>query len=299
MDDRRSDEAVQDAARALFLGVAPERRAELESLWSRYGPCFEMLSDNGRDGLFVLDAGLFKFVRFNHRAMRAFWLASFIAWEGYERIHAVAIDGAIDFQRFNEMVDSFLAMLAADDPAAVPMPAGIPEPGVYPDAALAPAARAAADLATMATGWALLHELRHIQLQQEGRSAGPYASSAECHDEEMACDAYATSFLLERADDFAAVHEAAPEQVRQKRLLGIYFAFVAMALISAEAWSESATHPALQARIDSVADQLEPWRTDAGDAVAAAAFEALRMRWPLVPRLTILERSQPTGGETA
>lgn len=298
MDDRRSDEAVQGAARALFLGVAPERRAELESLWTRYGPCFELLSDNGRDGLFVLDAGLFKVVRFNHRAMRAFWLASFIAWEGYERVHAAAIGEAIDFQRFNEMVDSFLAMLTADDPAAVPMPAGIPEPGVYPEAALEPAARAAAELATMATGWALLHELHHIQLQQDGRSAGPYASSAECHDEEMACDAYAASFLLDRADRFAAAHDAAPELVSQKRRLGIYFAFVAMALISAEAWSESATHPALQARIDRLSSQMAPWRTDAGDAVAMAAFEALRMRWPHVPRPTSLERWYQAGGET-
>jgi hypothetical protein len=77
MSDARSDEAVQDAARELFLGVAPERHAELQALWWRYGPSFELLSDSGPDGF--LEAGLFKFVRFNHRAMRAFWLASFIA----------------------------------------------------------------------------------------------------------------------------------------------------------------------------------------------------------------------------
>jgi hypothetical protein len=65
------------------------------------GPCFELLADSGPDAFFVLEAGLFKFVRFNHRAMRAFWLASFIVWEGYERLYAVANDGAPDFGRFN------------------------------------------------------------------------------------------------------------------------------------------------------------------------------------------------------
>jgi len=148
-----------------------ERQAELETLWSRYVPCFELLSDSGPDAFFVLEAGLFKFVRFNHRAMRAFWLASFIAWEGYERLSAVANDEAPDFGRFNAMVDAFLTMLEADDPTAVPMPAGLPEPGIYPDGALDREVRAAAELATFATGWALLHELRHIQHQQEGTGA--------------------------------------------------------------------------------------------------------------------------------
>lgn len=37
-DLARSDEKVQNAARMLFLGVAPERRDELESLWDQYQP---------------------------------------------------------------------------------------------------------------------------------------------------------------------------------------------------------------------------------------------------------------------
>lgn len=297
MNGRPSHAAVQQAAKALFLGVAPERQAELESLWSRYGPSFELLADNGRDGRFVLEAGLFKFVRFNHRAMRAFWLASFIAWAGYESVHATTITGTANFQRFNKMIDSFLAMIAADDPATVPMPDGIPEPGVFLKAALAPAARAAAELATIATGWALLHELRHIQLQQEGCSPGPYASAAECHAEEMACDAYATAFLLDRAGDYAAAHGAKPEQVYQKRQIAIYFAFAGMALISAEDSSASQSHPPLQARIDRVAGQMEPFRTDAGDVVAMAAFEALRVRWSQVPRPINVERLGRPGAD--
>jgi hypothetical protein len=69
----------------------------------------ELMSDNGPNDFFMLEAGLFKFIRFNHRAMRAFWLASFIASEGRERVlYAVAKDEAPDFGRFNTMLDAFL-----------------------------------------------------------------------------------------------------------------------------------------------------------------------------------------------
>ena len=276
MSDTRRDEAVQETARALLLGVALERQAELEALWSRYGPRFELLADSGSDAFFVLEAGLFKFVRFNHRAMRAFWLASFIAWEGYERLYAVANDEAPDFGRFNAMVDAFLAMLEADDPIAVPMPAGLPEPGIYPDGTLDREVRAAAELATLATGWALLHELRHIQHQQEGTGAPQVASRETIHNEELSCDAFATTL-------YAEAESVEAHQVHQKRQIGVYFALFAMALICAGRWAETETHPALQTRIDRVVDQMSPWCTEIANAIACAAFEALRLRWPSAP----------------
>jgi hypothetical protein len=76
-------QTVQQAAHSLFLGCAPERKADLEDLWKRYQPEFKLLDDAGPDAFFTLEAGLYHFVRINHRAMRAFWFAGFIAWEGY------------------------------------------------------------------------------------------------------------------------------------------------------------------------------------------------------------------------
>ncbi len=263
--------------------------------------CFELLSDSGPDGFFMLEAGLFKFVRFNHRAMRAFWLASFIAWEGRERVlHAVANDEAPDFGRFNAMVDAFLAMLEAHDPTAVPMPAGVPEPGIYADGALDRQARSAADLAAVATGWALLHELRHIQHQQEGTGAPQGASRDTIHDEELSCDAFATTYMLERAEDYAEAESVEAHRVHEKRQIGVYFALFAMALICAGRWAESETHPALQTRFDRVVDLMSPWCTDVADVIACTAFQALRRRWPSSPwPAKALDRWAPGRGDAA
>ena len=109
--DARSDDEIQLAARCLFKGVVPERSAELIKLWKQYQPKFHLLSDAGPDGVFVMAAGRYRDVVFNHRALRAFWLAAFIAWEGYMRVHELATNGSADFDRFDHMVDIFSRIL--------------------------------------------------------------------------------------------------------------------------------------------------------------------------------------------
>jgi Peptidase U49 len=140
----------------------------------------------------------------------------------------------------------FLAMLEAYDPAAVPMPAGVPEPGIYADGALDRQARSAADLASVATGWTMLHEIAHIQHQQEGTGAPQGASRDMIHDEELSCDAFATTYMLERAEDYAEAEGVEARRVHDKRQIGVYFALFAMALICAGRRAESETHPALR-----------------------------------------------------
>lgn len=286
MHDTKRNEDIQKAAKSLFDGTAPERNKELEALWSKYSLCFQMSLDNGPDGFFVLEGGLFKFVRFNHRAMRAFWLAGFIAWEGYERIHAISLNQSSDFCRFNAMIDTFFSMLKEDDPSSIPMPYNIPEPGVYLDSTLYPELRAPAEIATFAAGWALLHEIRHVQHQQEGTGAPYDGTPEEKHLEEFSCDTFATAFMLEKISEYGESVKTSPEIVHQKRQLGIYFALFAIALITAEKWAETETHPALQTRIDSFITQIEPWRNQAADAVAGSAFAALQQKWPLAPSLS-------------
>ncbi len=218
-DQVRNDGEIQKAARALFEGITPERRAELSELWTRYEPRFSLRSDSGSDGLFVLEGGRYRDVWFNHRAMRAFWLASYVAWEGYARIHDLATTETGNFEHFNQMVDVLFEMLKADDPSGVKLPDGVPEPGIYPVVTDNPSARAAAELATFATGWAFLHEIRHLQHQQEGTGA---AHDAECivkHEEELSCDEFATHFILERADEFARLHSVNADLVVQSRHL--------------------------------------------------------------------------------
>ena len=282
-DDQRNDEEVQTAAMNLFVGVAPERNAELSDLWQRYTPRFNFIMDNGPDGAFVMEAGLYREVRFNDRAMRAFWLAAFIGWEGYRSVHEGLVRNDFQLTRFNEMIDCFTELLNADDPLTVTLPEGVPDPGVYVDGTLKPDAKAAADLATFACGWALLHEVRHIKHQQD-KTGAPYdAPPVERRREELSCDEFATRFLLDHVEDYATRTKEPADGVRQKRAIGIYFALFALTLISKDNWEESDSHPAMQTRIDAVIRQIGTDGTRMSDAIAHAAHAALWCSWPVAP----------------
>lgn len=279
----QDDESIQQVARQLFEGVAPERHAELEEYWNRYQPCFNLLFDTSAEGTLIIGAGAYRYIQFNHRIMRGFWLAGFIAWEGYKEVHNYVTTKNADFRRFNEMIETFYAILRASNSATVPMPEGIPEPGIYPDLEKSAEKRAASELATFAVGWALLHELRHIQHQQEGTSASKDAPPEEKHAEELSCDMFATQFLLERVDDFASSQNVEGKQVRLKREIGIYFALFAITLLSRDCWGDSPSHPAVQARIDQVIKHMNGNGTRISDAIAHAAFGALWFQWPEAP----------------
>ena len=122
-------------ARKLFEGVAPEHKEELSELWKTYSLRFNILTNAGPNGLFVLDAGALRDARFNHRAMRAFWLALFVAWKGYRDVADGCEADNIDLVHFRDMVKCFSTILTEDDPEAVPLPDGIPDPGTFPDGA--------------------------------------------------------------------------------------------------------------------------------------------------------------------
>lgn len=279
-NDWRNDEEVQLAAHNLFLGVVPERSQELEALWIQYDLRFNVLEELTPDGTFILDAGQYRDIRFNHRAMRAFWLAGFIAWEGYRSIHSSLITGHLKLNQFDEMIDVLFDVLRRDDSAIVSMPKGIPEPGDYGGSV---EHRIAGEISTMAVGWALLHEVRHIRHQREGTSGRD--TPLERHAEELSCDEFATRFLLERTDEYASEHGEDSHLVRHKRELGIYFAMFALTLIKAKArkWGSSDSHPAIQIRIDAMINQIQRKGTRLSDAIARGAFRALWCRWPDAP----------------
>lgn len=279
----RNDEQIQQAARNLFEGVVPERQEELKALWKQYSPRFNILMDTGPDGLFVMDAGAYRDVRFNHRALRAFWLGSFIAWEGYRAIVEGLNEGAGDLGRFTSMIHSFSKMMKEEDPEAVPLPEGVSEPGFYPDAAMYPQMRASGELATFATGWAFLHEIRHLQHQQEMTSVAIGAPAREQHAEEFSCDEFATRFILDHIDDYAARENVSADKVRQKREIGIYFALFTLTLMGRNHWGQSDSHPSVQKRIDAVMRQMGSDGTRPSDVIAHAAFNALWSRWSEAP----------------
>ena len=280
----RNDQEVQNAVKANFIGIVPERKHDLDTLFNRYRPNFNILEDSGSGGNFVMDAGAYRLIRFNHRAMRAFWLASFIAWEGYNSVHNGIVKGSEpDLNRFKKMIDCFTEILTVDNPSMVTLPEGVPQPGKYVDRHRQPETQATAEIATIALGWALLHEMHHLKHQQEGTAAPQEAPPEDRHAEELSCDEFATRFILERVNEYAELKHQSAAMIAQKREIGIYFAAFAMTLICKNNWYQTDTHPALQVRIDAIMQQMDHSRPGISDAIAYAANAALRCIWPNSP----------------
>ncbi len=240
---------VQEAIWTQLLGLMPERESELKDLWEKYQPKFNLVEDVTRDGKVILDAGLYREVRFNHRSMKLIWLASFVAWEGYCAVDAGWDTQQFELVRFKSLVAVFKKIMDADDPDTVPWPDSLPRPGTLPDATNDVQLRAAAELAIFASGWALLHEIRHIKHQQDGTSSGPYGSKQELHDEEFSCDAFAAEFILEQVEQFAGSEGVDASRVRQKREMGLLHAMFALSMLTIERWGDSVSHPDTLSRI--------------------------------------------------
>ena len=174
--------------------------------------------------------------------------------------------------------------MTSEDPTSVPLPPGIPEPGQFVDAVKYPQTRAAAELAVFAGGWALLHEVRHIQHQQDGSSASADASSADKRAEEISCDEYATSFILERVAEYAQENGVDAMQVEQKRQAGIHFAMFALTIISRDQWGQTDTHPSTQDRINHTWKQINARGLNLIAALlSVGAFYSLKQLWTDAP----------------
>jgi len=190
----RDDSSVQTAVRNLFIGSAPERESELAEMWKELDLIFQLTPDIHEGDRIIMDAGAYRYVRFNHRVLRAFWIAGYTAWEGSRTVAEAPSLQALDLTRFRELILSYESCLASTEADLEALPVGVAEPGQYPDANTDPQGRAASELATIAVAWALLHELRHIRHQREGTGADPYSDDEMAkHDEELSCDAFAAT----------------------------------------------------------------------------------------------------------
>lgn len=280
MSDMRHDEIVQKAAMNLLIGCAPERRDELECMAQYLQLNFNLQDDNHPEGKFIFDAGAYRYVRFNHRSMRLFWLGAYIAWEGFCATPMEHGQQA-DLSRFKNMLDTFEQILDTKNPESVALPDGVPEPGNYPGKDADPQAQAVAELATIATGWGLLHEIRHVQHQQAGTATNADDNTPEeVRAEETDCDAFATEFLTARIADYAAEKGENEDQLRRKRQLGIYMGLFTIALVCKGNWQASQTHPAVA---DRLAAAKAAFARSHSEGVAELAHNALRAVWPDAP----------------
>lgn len=284
----RQDETVQQAIRDLFIGSVPERAKDLAALWEDNDLMIRLFPDVHEDSRIIMAGGAYRYIHYNHRVVRSFWIGAFAAWEGYRTVVKSPDFPKIDLTRLQELVVAFDAVIQSDQSDAAPLPAGIPEPGTLPDTDSDPQGRAASELCIIAVAWALLHEVRHVRHQREGTSASVHGDTREArHREEFSCDEFATRFILEHVQRYSHENGDDPVLVRRKREIAIYFALFAVTLLAKDYWEASNTHPSVQDRIDAVGHLMGDDRDEAAQAVAYAAFVALRELWPSAPMIAV------------
>lgn len=113
-DEKRNDAAVQDAVKAQFSGIVPERESELASLWTTCDLQFSLLADGRR---VEIQGGLYRHVQFNHRALRVMWISAFAAWEAYRANSVAALEGRmIQTGRLEALLDCALSVRDSANP---------------------------------------------------------------------------------------------------------------------------------------------------------------------------------------
>lgn len=283
MADRRSDDALQDIVWQALAAVAPERAAELDRIRTTYGPLFHILEDTLPDGNIVMEGGVYKFVRFNHRTMRLFWLASFMQWAAYESLANYANSGKTETDAFDELYRCFEETRTSSDVDSVDWPSHVPPPGHLVEHVTGKPARVAGELSIFSVCWAFLHELRHLMHQQDGTAADPSDLEA-CRREELSCDSFATEFFLGRVQAYSAETGQDLDTLHMKRQAGIYAALFAIALIAGKEWGASNLHPALQARIEGTVHEIQRFHFNlVAVGMSGAAFTTLQLRYPHAP----------------
>lgn len=282
---------LSQAAEELILAAAPERQSELAAMWNSYSPSFNDADDTGT---FRLEAGPFGLVLLTPRTMAMAWLLAHEAWTAllaygtslklldmarglrlpcirrrFGRIIAWPPDQAAaesDINSIARAVDSLasgVSLQEVDWPDEVPRPSSGRPTSVN--------AAAMHDLACLSIAALFLHEVQHV------RDYVDATGSADPHEDEFRCDAFARSFFVDRVGAYARQHQVAEGSVLSKRAMGLSVAlYVIMRLTKGK---ESATHPPAGERVSRMMAGLAlPSSDKAFVFLASLALAELRLQ---------------------
>ena len=276
-DDKRSDAQIQDAVKALFLGLVPEKSDELERLWEHYQLQFCLFTDE--NGV-MLEGGAYRYVHFNHRVLRVIWVSAFAAWEAYSCAQSAFCDGELrSLDHLQRLLALALEIRDARDPETVPL-GGLPEPGSIPSD---PELRAPAELAMFAAGWAMLHEVRHLKHQQDFTATADGGPPELARGEELSCDQFAAEYLIAATAQYASANSVDQAKVRMKRALGVYFGMFALIVLAHPNWKVTESHPSVSDRLREMRSILSADGLDETICVATLALAGLKQVWPDAP----------------
>lgn len=255
--------AAEDAVKAVICASAPEREADLSRMWDEHQPNVNHVDD--RRG-FTLKAGSFGLVLFNYKSMCQIWLLGFAAQYSFDLflpyLFISQVNGSsflpsdaiaepeekdifaeisIIFQAIDELRES-------DDIDNITWPLNMPrpvngKPGNEKGGMTF-------DLLCIASAYCFLHELRHVQLRNQG-------TNLDSIQEEHACDDYARVFLLDEIEHYAQQTGYNLAKLKSKRTMGIALASIFLLVVTPEScWHGSRTHPSVVSRIRSLTDAV-------------------------------------------
>lgn len=212
----------------LVEGAVPERRDEVRSLWGNYGAEVRVVpakrglkSTADRDG-----------IAFDGKTMDVLWLIGFNSWSALEcycpqvmLLHsweqsiseAMEVDEGLDEveRSYRERRATVRSLLESADGVDVRWPPDIPRPNADRNAYKGSQYKAAYDLALLAVAFLLLHEVRHVFLDAEGRRHD------DRPEEEMDCDVWARGYMTAKLGAYGVKHGHTYAQALRKRSMVI------------------------------------------------------------------------------
>jgi hypothetical protein len=273
---------VSKAADLLFKGVIPERTVEMRKAWIQGNDRVRLVP---RQGFLCQEA--WGVVQVSEVALRQIWLVGYAAWRSVEAYSDWIVDllgkGPFDLsdssrqklhqdtydQRFDEALNKALEASEALSVNELQWPDNIP----YPDENRVPSDpghKATFDLLCIATAYIFLHEVRHAQIASRGERF------ASADDEEVECDRYARSMILDEVGRYAHQKNEDEGAVQAKRILGILIAkLVIVAITPRKSWDDSGDHPPVRERLQTAlnaADDPMPRLFWAEAAAMVASF---------------------------
>ncbi len=248
----------------LFDGVVPENQEILNEYIAEFGACFLRCDD--RPG-FSIEAGPFGIVKFTQRTMHLMWMLGFAANQALNlwsatlarlrlrtgKLDAYTVSGipgqAEGESKYRDLINSVYELSRVDDPALFLWPAAVPNPVNQKPSD--PEGSVVFDLICMAGAYVFLHEVKHIMLRTDSNTP------ANAHEEEIECDSFAQSLMLDKLDDYARASGYSIDRLTTKRAFGIGIAFFFMLVITRkDGWSGTESHPSIARRIESMVDKL-------------------------------------------
>ena len=261
---------VSYAVDSLFGGAVPERIEELKRLWGEQEERVRLL-DTPR---FLLQQ-LYGTVQVSEIALRQIWLTGYAAWRAIDAYnvplvlaayHGAPFDPiawrsspsqAAKDQAFDNLFDKICELGEAQSLDNFDWPSGVP----YPTEGLKisdPEMKGTFDLVCMAGAYVFAHEVRHGIFERVGDPP------AQMLDEEVECDRWALSLMLDKAANYASDQGWDASTVRTKRILGVLIAqLTILAVTPRDLWDTSTDHPSVRERLrvvlDAVTDPVPDW----------------------------------------